>query len=41
MYLYGAFDEPRLLTAMMSAMSEPESIHLLDRHDQRIEGVPA
>lgn len=40
-YLNGAFDEPRLLTAMMSAMSEPESSHLLDRHDQRIERVPA
>ena len=40
-YLYGVFDDPRLVAAMMNAMSEPESIALLDEHDQRIEGARA
>ena len=40
-YLYGVFDDSRLVAAMMNAMSDPESIALLDGQDQRIEGARA
>ena len=40
-YLDGVFNDPRLLATMMTAMSEPESMYLLDRYDERIEGGPA
>ena len=40
-YLYGVFNEPRLLAAMNTAMSEPESMYLFDRYGKRIEAGPA
>ena len=40
-YLYGVFSDPRLRSAMMMAMSKPESMYLLNRYDQRIEGARA
>ena len=37
-YLDGVFNDPRLLATMTAAVSEPHSMYLLDKHDQRIEG---
>lgn len=39
LYLHCVFEDPRLLTAMMTAMTEPESLSVLDMKDQRIEGI--
>ena len=40
-YLHCVFKDPRLPIGMMSAMMEPESLTLVDRDDQRIEGISA
>ena len=41
LYLYGVFNDARLLVPLMNGMSEPKSIALLDRYDQPIEGARA
>ena len=40
-YLHCVFKDPRLPIGMMSAMMEPESLTLVDRDDQLIEGISA
>ena len=41
LYLYGVFNEPRSVQALMAGMSQPESISLFDVDGQRIEGTSA
>ncbi len=41
LYLHCVFEDPRLLKGMISALTEPESLTLVDSENERIEGTSA